>query len=83
MPVAGVQRGNAEGMQSTASRWESSGALPWERGRRDLLPHGVTAYPLEFALEEQTISLPWSTFFFPSPLRKCLFLSLYIYHVHS
>lgn len=31
VPVAGVQRGNAEGMHSTASPWESSGALPWVR----------------------------------------------------
>lgn len=31
LPVAGVQQGNAEGMHSTASPWESSGALPWLR----------------------------------------------------
>lgn len=63
------------GMHSSAS-----GGNPLVR-EEGLLPQGVTAYPLEYAPEEQTISLPWLTFFFLflSPLRKCLFLSLYIY----
>lgn len=67
MPVTGVQRGNAQRLSGNPLVH----CPVW--GRREFLPHGVTAYPLEFALEEQTISLPWLAFFFFKSIKKMPF----------
>lgn len=79
VPVAGVQRGDAEGMQSAASRWESSGALPWVREER---PPASWCHCISTGIcsrRANHFTTPVNNFFFFKPIKKMpFFFPLYL-----
>lgn len=73
-----------EGMQSVASQWESSGALPWVRKEGPPVSwcHCISTGICSRRANHFTTLINLFIFFFLSPLRKCLFF-FPLYHVNS